>query len=84
MALSVGRSCGRASRVCPRLAPGLRGVAPCGARTFLPPDLRPESDSPPFQVRELFTKRMSFDDLKDFLNKDVEKFRAKARKYYRY
>jgi len=36
----------------PRVSPAkpeLRGIAPCSVRTFLPPGLRRESDSPPFQ-----------------------------------
>jgi uncharacterized protein YbbC (DUF1343 family) len=36
------------------------------------------------QVRKLFTERMAFADVKDFLDKDVEAFRKQAAKYYRY
>ncbi len=36
------------------------------------------------QVRQLFTKNMSYDDVKAYLNKDVEGFREKARRYYKY
>ena len=36
VALSVGTPRGVASRVYPRSTPGLRGIAPCGVRTFLP------------------------------------------------
>jgi uncharacterized protein YbbC (DUF1343 family) len=36
------------------------------------------------KVRAMFTKRMSYADIRDFLNKDVESFRAKAAKYYLY
>ena len=47
MALSVGTPLGIASRVYPKFKPfppkregnlELRGIAPCGVRTFLPPD----------------------------------------------
>lgn len=36
------------------------------------------------EVRLRFTKEMSYDDVKDFLNKDIESFRTKASKYYKY
>jgi uncharacterized protein YbbC (DUF1343 family) len=36
------------------------------------------------QVRTLFTKRMAYEDVKAFLNKDIETFRAKSKKYYKY
>ena len=36
------------------------------------------------KVRELFSKNMKFDDVKDFLNKDVESFKTLSRKYYLY
>ncbi len=36
------------------------------------------------KVRELFTKRMKYDDVKSFLDKDVAAFRAKAKKYWLY
>lgn len=35
-------------------------------------------------VREKFTKRMKYSDIKDFLDKDVEKFRELSSKYYLY
>ncbi|MDP2303652.1 MAG: DUF1343 domain-containing protein [Ignavibacteria bacterium] len=35
-------------------------------------------------IRELFTKRMKYEDIKDYLNKDIEKFRSIAKKYYLY
>lgn len=36
------------------------------------------------KIRELFTKRMKFEDIKDYLNKDIEIFRTIAGKYYLY
>lgn len=36
------------------------------------------------QVRELFTRRMAYADVQPFLDKDVESFRAKSKKYYKY
>jgi len=36
------------------------------------------------KIRTLFTKRMSYDDMKDYWGKDVEEFRKKAEKYYLY
>ncbi len=36
------------------------------------------------KVRELFTKRMSYEDVRSFLDKDVAGFKAKSRKYYLY
>lgn len=36
------------------------------------------------KIRELFTKRMNYDDIKDYLNKDVEKFRSLSQKYHIY
>lgn len=35
-------------------------------------------------VREKFSKRMKYDDVKDYLNKDVESFRKLSSKYYLY
>jgi len=35
-------------------------------------------------VRELFSRRMRFEDVEVFLNKDVEAFRARSQKYYLY
>jgi uncharacterized protein YbbC (DUF1343 family) len=35
-------------------------------------------------VRELFSRRMRFEDVQAFLNKDVESFRAQSQKYYLY
>jgi hypothetical protein len=50
VALSVGTPRGMASRVYSRLAPGLRGIAPCGVRTFLP-RLSPGAILRPSQTR---------------------------------
>ena len=36
------------------------------------------------KIRMLFTKRMSYDDMKEYWEKDVELFRKKAEKYYLY
>ncbi len=36
------------------------------------------------QIRKLFTKRMNWLDLRDYLNKDVAPFREKSRHYYIY
>lgn len=36
------------------------------------------------QVREKFGKRMMFEDIKDFLDKDIASFRKTSRKYYMY
>ncbi len=36
------------------------------------------------KIRELFTKRMKYDDIKDYLEKDVEKFKEVSKKYYIY
>ncbi len=36
------------------------------------------------QVRTRFTERMSYADVKAFLDKDISSFRAQSRKYYRY
>ncbi|MDP4196203.1 MAG: DUF1343 domain-containing protein [Bacteroidota bacterium] len=36
------------------------------------------------KVRELFSKNMKYDDIKDFLNKDIEAFREKSKKYFMY
>jgi len=36
------------------------------------------------KIRTLFTKRMSYDDMKEYWGKDVEEFRKKAEKYYLY
>ena len=36
------------------------------------------------KVRELFSKNMKYDDVKDFLNKDVESFKTLSKKYYLY
>ena len=36
------------------------------------------------KVRELFSKNMKYDDIKDFLNKDVKKFKELSKKYYLY
>ncbi len=36
------------------------------------------------KLRKMFTEHMAFADIKAFLNKDVESFRAKAKKYYKY
>lgn len=36
------------------------------------------------KVRELFSKRMSWADLRDYMNKDVAGFKAKSKKYYLY
>ena len=57
MALSVGRPNSTATRVYPLVRScvsddGLRGIAPFGVRTFLPPELLQESDPPPFQNRD--------------------------------
>ncbi len=35
-------------------------------------------------VRELFSRRMRFEDVEAFLNKDVEAFRARSQQYYLY
>ena len=36
------------------------------------------------KVRELFSKNMKYEDIKDFLNKDVKSFRELSKKYYLY
>ncbi len=36
------------------------------------------------KIREMFTKRFKYDDIKDYLNKDVESFRKLSSKYYLY
>ncbi len=36
------------------------------------------------KVRELFSKRMKYDDIKDFLNKDIASFRKLSSRYYLY
>lgn len=36
------------------------------------------------KVRELFTERMKYEDIEEFLNKDVESFREMSAKYYLY
>ncbi len=36
------------------------------------------------KVRELFTKNMSYNSIKDFLNKDVDNFKKLSEKYYLY
>lgn len=36
------------------------------------------------KVRELFVKRMKYDDIQDYLEKDVEKFKEISKKYYIY
>src|SRR5690606_29801571 len=36
------------------------------------------------EVRKAFTRRMKYEDVKPFLDGQVEAFRAKARKYYLY
>lgn len=36
------------------------------------------------KIRELFTKNMKYSDINEYLNKDVEKFREIAKKYYLY
>ena len=36
------------------------------------------------QIRIKFTKRYNFNDIKEYLNKDVEKFRELSKKYYLY
>jgi len=36
------------------------------------------------QVRKLFMQKMSYDDVKEYLNKDVKDFRKKSRKYRLY
>jgi uncharacterized protein YbbC (DUF1343 family) len=36
------------------------------------------------KVRKMFTERMAYADIKNFLDKDVESFRARAKKYYKY
>ena len=36
------------------------------------------------RVRQLFTKRMRYEDVKPFLEKDVEGFRGKSAKYWLY
>ena len=38
-----------AARVYPGVVLGLRGIAPCGVRTFLPWHMRAKGDPPPFQ-----------------------------------
>ena len=36
------------------------------------------------KVREMFTERMKYEDVKEFLNKDVESFRELSQRYYLY
>lgn len=36
------------------------------------------------KVRELFTERMKYEDIEEFLNKDVESFRETSKKYFLY
>ena len=36
------------------------------------------------KIRELFTKHMAYADIKPYLEKDVDEFRARAKKYYLY
>ncbi len=36
------------------------------------------------KIRELFTKRMKYSDIEEYLNKDVESFRKGSSKYYLY
>lgn len=36
------------------------------------------------KVREMFSKNMKYDDIKDFLNKDVKKFKELSRRFYLY
>lgn len=36
------------------------------------------------KIREMFTKRMRYEDIKDYLEKDIEKFRETSKKYYLY
>lgn len=36
------------------------------------------------KIRELFLKRMKYDDIKSYLDKDIEKFKAVCKKYYIY
>ncbi len=36
------------------------------------------------KVRELFSKNMKYDDVKDFLNKDIKSFKELSKKYYLY
>jgi uncharacterized protein YbbC (DUF1343 family) len=36
------------------------------------------------KIRELFVKRMMYNDIKDYLEKDIEKFKEISRKYYIY
>ncbi len=36
------------------------------------------------KIREMFTKRMKYNDIKDYLQKDVEKFKEISKKYYMY
>lgn len=36
------------------------------------------------KIRELFVKRMKYDDIKDYLEKDIEKFKDVSKKYYIY
>lgn len=36
------------------------------------------------KIREQFTKRMKYDDIKDYLNKDLNSFIEKSKKYYLY
>jgi len=35
-------------------------------------------------IREQFVKRMKYDDIKDYLEKDIEKFKEISKKYYIY
>jgi uncharacterized protein YbbC (DUF1343 family) len=37
-----------------------------------------------FKIRELFTERMKYEDIKDYLEKDVDSFRKLSTKYYLY
>ena len=36
------------------------------------------------KIREMFTKKMKYNDIKDYLQKDVEKFKEISKKYYMY
>ena len=36
------------------------------------------------KIRELFTKEMKYNDIKDYLEKDVETFKEISKKYYIY
>jgi hypothetical protein len=36
------------------------------------------------KIRELFVKRMKYADIKDYLEKDVERFKDISKKYYIY